>query len=187
MICLMAWPIGNLDDFRESLDTALESQPFSAVILYAAGDGADEQVRAYVSSHRDDSAAITGEQCRAYTLGNGDEQALMPEDVASIAEYMGADRAAVPGIVFFTEPAMQPEGLSLQLASLLSDPDSVFGEIAAMVTASASAAPHDRLPDLRQRLTDAWSPQVVGGGLVEGGSVSMALTHILGQLRETTP
>ena len=62
----------------------------------------------------------------------------------------------------------------------------MFGELAAMVTASASAAPDDRLPDLRRRLTDRWSPQLVTSGLVEGGSVAMALTHIVGQIRENT-
>jgi hypothetical protein len=187
----MAWPIGNLDDFRESLDTA-EPLPFYALVLYAAPGLADAQLRAYVHEHRADSAAVTGEHCRAFVLENGDERPVEPlqqDDVAAIAEYLGADRAAVPGIVFYTEPAMQPEGLCLRLGPVLTDPAAdparVFGALGAMVSASASAAPYDRLPDLRQRLTDVWSSQVVGGGIVEGGSMSMALTHILGQIRES--
>lgn len=187
----MALPIGNLDDFRESLDTA-EPLPFYALVLYAAQGAANAQLRAYVHIHRADSAALTGEHCRAFVLENGDGQAvepLGPDDVAAIAEYLGADGAAVPGIIFYTEPAMQPEGLCLRLAPLLPDPTAdpagVFEELGVMVSASASAAPYDRLLDLRQRLIDAWSPQVVGGGIVEGGSMSMALTHILGQIRET--
>lgn len=190
----MAQPIGTLDDFRESLETAIESQAFYAVILYAAEGAADQTVRAYVDTHRADSAAVAGEDCRVFVLENGDEQPTGPfvtEDVAAIAEYLAADRAAVPGIVFFTEPAMQPEGLCLRLGPLLGSPDGdpgvVFGRLGGMVSAAAAVAPYDRLPDLRQRLTDAWSPQLVRGGLVEGGSVSMALTHILGQIRDSAP
>ena len=188
----MGWPIGNLDDFREAVETA-EPVPFYAVILYAAQGEADASVRAYVNSHRGDSAAVTGEHCRAFVLEDGAEQPIdgfPPAKVASIAEYLGADRAAVPGVLFFTEPAMQPEGLGLRLGHLVGgavgDPAGMFGELAAMVTASASAAPDDRLPDLRRRLTDRWSSQLVTSGLVEGGSVAMALTHIVGQIRENT-
>jgi hypothetical protein len=150
-------------------------------------------VRAFVRSHRGDSAALTGEHCRTYVLDNGTDppiQRLAPEDVASIAEYLGAERAAVPGVVFFTEPAMQPEGLSVRLSELLPGGASeekmagVFGALAEMVTAAASAAPDDRLPDLRRRLAGTWPTQIVGGGLVEGGSVKMALTHIVGQIRD---
>jgi hypothetical protein len=188
----MAMPIGNLDDFREAVETD-EPVPFWAVVLYAAGGEANQAVQAFVSSHRGDSAALTGEHCRTYVLDNGTDQPierLAPEDVASIAEYLGADRTAIPGIVFFTEPAMQPEGLSVRLAELLpagaagADVAGVFNGLAEMVTAAASAAPDDRLPDLRRRLADRWPTQIVGGGLVEGGSVKMALTHIVGQIRD---
>jgi hypothetical protein len=158
----MAEPVHGLEDFKDMLAQG-SPYPVYAVLLYTPENSLNQRLREYVRSRWNMLNHLTGDSCLLFAVEDLERdrpiEVFRPEDVYSIARFLGASVDAVPGLVFLTDPANRADVLVVRLHEALGDDNvsdaqltTFFQKVAAATDACASRPPGDRLACLRERI-----------------------------------
>jgi hypothetical protein len=157
----------SLKDFESVLEHG-DPYPYYAVLLYPPLNGLNRKLHEYVQGHWGYMNTLTGDSCLLMALETGGQPIddFRPEDVYSIARYLGAQVDQVPCLIFISEPKTRRQTLVPPLQPLFPDADSVtddhltkfFQRMQAIIDTCAenmattqSTSVEDRLGCLRSR------------------------------------